>query len=156
MMMDMPGNRKTVAALKAPTPFEALETKGFDILFLAHARSILAGEFPQALVEIREVLNVIELPITEIIGSGGGETKFTQRLRKALSSLGWRKHIFEIGKTIDGVLKESTSHEIDHVKHYPGIGSVPWRSSGTTRTRFLIAILKTSSDFTQKAPSVLV
>ena len=111
-------------AIKGLTPFETLEAKGFDISFQAHARSILYGEFPHALDEIGAVLNAIELPITEIIGSGGGETKFTQRLRKSLSALGWKKHIFEIGKTIDGVPRESTSHEVDHVKRYHGIGSL--------------------------------
>lgn len=105
-------------------PFEALEAKGFDILFQAHAKSIMLGEFPQALIEISEALNAIDLPITEIIGSGGGETKFTQRLRKSLSALGWKKHIFEIAKTIDGVPRESTSHEVDHVKRYDGLGSL--------------------------------
>ena len=53
----------------------ALEAKGFDILFQAHARSILTGEFAQALIEISNALDSIHLPITEIIGSGGGETK---------------------------------------------------------------------------------
>ena len=103
---------------------ETLQNKGFDILFLSHARSILTGEFPEVLKELGEVLNSIELPITEIIGSGGGETKFTQRLRKSLATLGWKKHIFEIGKTIDGVPRESTSHEVDHVKRYEGFGVV--------------------------------
>lgn len=84
----------------------------------------MLGEFPQALIEISEALNAIDLPITEIIGSGGGETKFTQRLRKSLSALGWKKHIFEIAKTIDGVPRESTSHEVDHVKRYEGLGSL--------------------------------
>jgi hypothetical protein len=112
------------AANETPHAFRALEVKGFDILFLAHARSIISGEFPQALVEIGEALNAMSLPITEIIGSGGGETKFTQRLRKSLSELGWKKHVFEIGKTIDGVPRESTSHEVDHVKQYKGVGSI--------------------------------
>ena len=111
-------------ANKGQNPIEALEAKGFNISFQAHARSILYGDFPQALDEIGEVLNAIELPITEIIGSGGGETKFTQRLRKSLAVLGWKKHVFEIGKTIDGVPRESTSHEVDHVKRYHGIGSL--------------------------------
>lgn len=118
--------RKTIPVTPAPeqSPLAALEAKGFDVLFQAHARSILTGEFPQALVEISAVLDSIQLPITEIIGSGGGETKFTQRLRKSLSLAGWKKHIFEIKKTIDGVQRESTSHEVDHVKHYDSIGSI--------------------------------
>ena len=109
---------------KAPHPFDALEAKGFEIRFLSHAKSIIAGEFPNALIELGSALNATQLPITEIIGSGGGETKFTQRLRRSLTAMGWRKHIFEIRKTIDGVPRESTSHEVDHVKAYDGIGVV--------------------------------
>ncbi|MEP7303319.1 MAG: BglII/BstYI family type II restriction endonuclease [Caldimonas sp.] len=108
----------------AEHPFTALASKGFEVEFLSHAQSILAGDFPDALIEIGDVLNLIELPITEIIGSGGGETKFTQRLRRSLAALGWRKHIFEIGKTIDGVPRESSSHEVDHVKTFKGAGVV--------------------------------
>ena len=108
----------------APHPFDALKAKGFEIRFLSHAKSILAGDFPEALVEIGKALNGIDLPITEIIGSGGGETKFTQRLRRSLAAMGWEKHIFEIAKTIDGVPRESTSHEVDHVKSYNGVGVV--------------------------------
>ena len=103
-------------------PFEALREKGFDILFLSHAKSILEGEFSEALTELEAVLSAIELPISEIIGSGGGETQFTQRLRRALAHRGWKKHIFEIGKIIDGVPRESTSHEVDHVKRCAGVG----------------------------------
>ncbi len=40
----------------------------------------------------------------------------TQRLRRALAELGWPKHNFIVTKTVDGVPKESTSHEIDHVR----------------------------------------
>ena len=105
-------------------PLQSLRDKGFDVLFLSHARSILEGEFPEALIEIERVLSAIELPISEIIGSGGGETQFTQRLRRARATLNWKKHIFEIGKTIDGVPRESTSHEVDHVKRYVDAGVV--------------------------------
>jgi hypothetical protein len=40
----------------------------------------------------------------------------TQRLRKALADAQWPKHNFVVTKTVDGVAKESTSHEIDHVR----------------------------------------
>lgn len=110
--------------MEKTNPMETLKAKGFEILFISHAKSILDGEFPDALAEISEVLAELELPITEIIGSGGGETKFTQRLRKALAKLGWKKHNFEIEKTIDGVPRESTSHEVDHVKRVEGVGVI--------------------------------
>lgn len=100
-------------------PFQNLIEGGFEVLYVSHAAAILAGDFPDASAEIAAVLAELELPITEIIGSGGGETRFTQRLRHALADLGWRKHNFVLAKTIDGVPRESTSHEVDHVKRYP-------------------------------------
>ena len=109
---------------KSTHPFDALQAKGFEIRFLSHAKSIIDGEFPGALIEIADALSSIELPITEIIGSGGGETQFTQRLRRMLTTMGWKKHIFEIKKTIDGKPRESTSHEVDHVKAYADVGVV--------------------------------
>ena len=105
-------------------PLSDLQGRGFEVEFVSHAKAILTQEFPAALSEIGKALSAIELPISEIIGSGGGETKFTQRLRRSLAAMGWRKHIFEIGKTIDGVPRESTSHEVDHVKAYAGAGVV--------------------------------
>src|ERR1019366_3779467 len=56
----------------------------------------------------------------EIIGYGVEETKGTQRMRHALSDLGWKKVHFEIKKTINGVERESISHEVDHAKAFDG------------------------------------
>lgn len=102
----------------ASRPFQALIDRGFEVLYVSHAAAILAGDFPDASADIERVLLEMDLPITEVIGSGGGETKFTQRLRRALAGLGWSKHNFILGKTIDGVPRESTSHEVDHVRRY--------------------------------------
>ncbi len=105
-------------------PFSALREKGFDVEFLSHAAGIVAQDFPAAISELEHALANLELPITEIIGSGGGETKFTQRLRKALAAMNWPKHIFEITKTVDGIPKESTSHEVDHVRRFDNGGVI--------------------------------
>ena len=112
--------RKTQIA----APFQKLSDKGFELMFVSHARSILSGEFPDAITELEEVLADLALPITEIIGSGGGETKFTQRLRKSLAESGWRKHHFEISKVVDGVQRESTLHEVDHVRRVKDVGVI--------------------------------
>lgn len=76
-------------------------------------------DFPEALTELSEALEGLAIPIDEIIGSGGGEAKGTQRLRRTLSELGWKKANFEIRKTINGLERESISHEIDHVRYFP-------------------------------------
>lgn len=66
-------------------PLSILECQGFQIEFLSHAKAILAVDFPEALTELALVLNELKIPIEEMVQSGGGETKATQRLRRALS-----------------------------------------------------------------------
>ena len=92
--------------------------------YLSHARAILTGEFAPQLDELAVVLAGLSLPITEIIGSGGGETRFTQRTRNALAEREWRKHHFVVSKTVDGVERESTSHEVDHVRSVNTVGTI--------------------------------
>lgn len=110
---------------------DKLKAQGYEVLFESHAVAILQRDFPGALEDLESVLVGFEIPVTEIIGSGGGETKGTQRLRKALYSKGWRKSNFEIRKTIRfsesgtqsepvQLERESTTHEIDHVKGFEG------------------------------------
>jgi hypothetical protein len=99
--------------------FERLIEKGFEVQFHSHAKAILQLDFPQAVAELETVLADIDVPITEIIGSGGGEAHGTQRLRRALAERGWRKVCFELRKTINGVERESISHEVDHVRSFP-------------------------------------
>ena len=96
--------------------FERLAAAGFETLATSHAVAILRHDFPELIGEIESALLELKLPISEIIGSGGGETKMTQRLRRGLASLHWSKHNFIVTKTVDGVPRESTTHEIDHVR----------------------------------------
>jgi hypothetical protein len=97
---------------------ESLQERGFQIEFHSHATAILAADFPEAVGELEAALLGMSVPVEEIIGSGGGETKGTQRLRHALADLKWTKANFTIEKTINGVKRESISHEIDHVRHH--------------------------------------
>ena len=98
---------------------QPLRERGYeDIVFLSHAEAILTVDFPQVLTELTEVLAGLTIPIEEIIGSSGGETKGTQRLRRGLAAKGWLKRNFRIDKTINGVPRESISHEVDHVRAF--------------------------------------
>lgn len=103
---------------------QKLRKRGFEVRFESHAQAILERDFPEVLADLESVLSVVDIPITEIIGSGGGETKATQRLRRALKEKGWSKKVFEIKKIINGVERESISHEVDHVKDFPNGKSV--------------------------------
>lgn len=102
--------------METPNIFRRVESAGFDVLFISHAGAILKVDFPDALEELARVLLDIQIPVEELIGSGGGETQGTQRLRRALAGLNWHKHKFVIEKTVNGVPRESTSHEVDHVR----------------------------------------
>lgn len=98
--------------------FEKLRVRGFEILSINHAEAIVEKDFPEAIAELENALLNLTLPISEIIGSGGGETQMTQRLRRSLAGNQWSKHNFEIKKTVDDVVKESITHEIDHVRRF--------------------------------------
>ena len=98
--------------------FDLLRAKGFEIEFVSHAEAILEKDFPTAVGDLDAALLEVDIPITEIISSGGGEAKGTQRLRRSLAARHWVKVNFRIEKTINGVVRESISHEVDHVKTY--------------------------------------
>lgn len=98
--------------------FERLTAKGFQIEFRSHALAIASADFPEVIVQLEEVLLASAIPVEEIIGSGGGETKGTQRLRNALKKHGWNKHKFVVQRIIDGVEREAQSHEVDHVSKF--------------------------------------
>jgi hypothetical protein len=99
--------------------FERLLERGYQVLALHHAEAILTHDMPQAVAELEALLLEARLPALELIRGGGGEGELTQRLRHALAErYGWRKHSFEIKKIVDGVEKESVSHEMDHVKRF--------------------------------------
>jgi hypothetical protein len=99
--------------------FEDLEVRGFQFEFLSHAAAILQVDFREALDELHQALDTVSVPIEELIGSGGGETKGTQRLRHALEALHWPKTTFTIEKRVNGAPRESISHVVDHVRTFP-------------------------------------
>jgi hypothetical protein len=98
--------------------FDSLRAKDFQVEFHSHAQAILSVDFPQALVELEDALANATIPIEEIVAGGGGEAKGTQRLRKALAAKGWVKTTFVVEKRINGVPRESQSHEVDHVRTF--------------------------------------
>jgi Restriction endonuclease BglII len=98
--------------------FKNLTAGHFQIDFRSHAKAILEIDFPEFAEILEDVLLGSTVPIEEIIRSGGGETKGTQRLRNALRARGWNKHNFIVERTIDGVPREAQSHEVDHVRTF--------------------------------------
>lgn len=86
---------------------------------LHHAEAILSHDMPDAVYEIETILVRFSVLTRELVRGGGGEGDMTQRLRRDFSmEYGWNKHNFTVAKFVDGVEKESISHEIDHVKKF--------------------------------------
>lgn len=112
------------ARLERERVFEALVHKGFQIEYASHAKAILGADFPSAVGELESALAAATIPIEEIVASGGGEAKGTQRLRRALVAQGWAKTIFRVEKRINDVPRESQSHEVDHVRAFMSEGNV--------------------------------
>jgi hypothetical protein len=104
--------------------FERLLAQEFQVDFVSHAQAILLHDFPAVADELESALLGATIPIEEIIACGGGEAKGTQRLRRALSQAGWAKTTFIVEKRINGVQRESQSHEVDHVRTFPDIGRI--------------------------------
>lgn len=100
--------------------FDELIDAGFEVVIKNHAKAIFEVDFPSEAAELVEALMNISIPAEELIGSGGGEALSTQRLRRNLNDLGWRKHNFVFRSYIDEIEKASVSHEIDHVKRGSG------------------------------------
>lgn len=104
--------------------FEELRNRGFQIHAQCHAEAIMSVDFAKAESELQACLLSLSIPIEEIIASGGGEAKGTQRLRNSLSAKGWNKAKIEIQKFIDGAERTSVTHEIDHYKIFDQRGAI--------------------------------
>ena len=83
--------------------FSRLIERGFQVEFHSHAKAIISQDFPDAIAELEEALSAHTVPIEEIIGSGGGEAKATQRLRRNLARKNWIKASFTIEKKINEI-----------------------------------------------------
>ena len=103
-----------------PDPLAPLRDAGFDLLTRSHAGAILAHDFPDAVAGLVEALTAFRLTARELVGSGGGQAAGTMRLRDALYDAGWRKHEFVTRTVVDGIPRDSISHEVDHVRRSPG------------------------------------
>ncbi len=99
--------------------FEGLRARGYEVVALHHAEAIITHDMPDAAVDLEAVLSSLTIPVTELVGGGGGETQGTQRMRRALAERGWHKRNVTVKKLVkwgDGDKEHevaSLSHEID-------------------------------------------
>jgi hypothetical protein len=92
-----------------------LKEAGYDVATRNHAEAILAHDFALEIQQLVACLTDFRISMSELVTGGGGESGQTQRLRHALSAIGWKKHNFAVQVIVDGVTREGVSHEVDHV-----------------------------------------
>lgn len=98
--------------------FDKLISKNYDIAMFHHAKAILEVDMKGAVDDLEAVLLESGVSIENLIRGGGGESKITKTIRDKLHNKSWSKKNFTIRKIIDGIEKESISHEVDHVKAF--------------------------------------
>jgi hypothetical protein len=124
----------------------------FQVDFRSHAKAILEIDFPEVATQIEEVLLESTMPIEEIIGSGGGETKGAQRLRMHSKS-GDGASIVSSSNGLLTAYREKLNPTKSTTSARLKLEASRLKSNGTTRTHFSIAILRTSSDSMPMSPS---
>ena len=92
-----------------------LVSAGFDTEATNHAEAVLTRDFPREYEALCRVLLDTKIACTELLQGGGGEAPPTRRLRETLNAAGWKKRNVNVTKSVDGIERSSTTHEIDHV-----------------------------------------
>jgi hypothetical protein len=110
-----------------------LDIPGYTFEFRRHALAILQQDYREACKDLRNVLKGFYIKEKEALAGGGGESTITQRLRRGLDKLGWKKRKVQLEEIIDGITFASDTHEIDHMKSFgrgaPGVAiEIEWNN----------------------------
>ena len=100
---------------KQPNFFELL---GYSFEFRRHAKAILQQDYPEACKDLERVLKNFYINKNETLVGGGGESTITQRLRRNLEKLGWKKKKVRLTETINAKIHASDTHMMDHLKSF--------------------------------------
>lgn len=110
-----------------------LVVTGYTVREERHALAILSGDFPEALEDLRYVLDAFTLSPAAIVSPGGGKSQITQRLEGLFNDRGWKKERIHLEISLDGTGLHSSTHEMDHFKHFgsdrPGVAlEIEWNN----------------------------
>ncbi len=82
-----------------------------------HACAILKQDFPQEWSNICEVLTAFRLMRSWLTVGGGRKSKVSEAIDSALYKLGWEEKQFATEIVVDGVRKQTPTHQIDCFKN---------------------------------------
>lgn len=142
---------RTLSPGRSQVNLSKLIATGFDVETRSHAFTVLTRDFSKPLTEMCDELLSFRIFDAELIQGGGGEVRFTQRLRNSLSGRGWHKRNIVIRKTVDGHERSAISHEIDYVR-CTDCGCVALEIEWNNKDPFLTATWRIFSVCITKAP----
>ena len=111
----------------------------FDILDRNYAHTLLVHDFPELYAQLSSFMQQFELTRTEMTTAGGNESAIPKKIKKFFLENGWvEEYKFEIVKTINGVVQESSSYKIDLYHPTAKIAfDVEWNSKDSVFNRDL-------------------
>ena len=114
-------------------------THKFDILDRNFAHTIFINDFNELYMQVLDCLHEFELTKTEICAPGGNESGIPKKIKNFFISRGWLdEYKFEMKKTINGVVQESSSYKIDLYHPKAKIAfDVEWNSKDSVFNRDL-------------------
>lgn len=114
-------------------------THKFDILDRNFAHTIFINDFPELYGQLISYMKEFELTKTEITTAGGNESAIPKKIKNFFIDKGWvDEYKFEVKKTINGEIQESSSYKIDLYHPKARIAfDVEWNSKDSVFNRDL-------------------
>jgi hypothetical protein len=91
--------------------------ENYEVHEWKHACAILGSDFPQEFQEVIAVLSEFRLRRSWITVGGGGKSKVSQAIDKALAKKGWVEKSFSTKIVVDDRTLESPTHKVDCFKN---------------------------------------
>ena len=101
-----------------------------------HACAILKQDFPQEWSNICEVLTAFRLMRSWLTVGGGRKSKVSEAIDSALYKLGWEEKQFATEIVVDGVRKQTPTHQIDCFKNRVAL-EIEWNNKDSFYDRDL-------------------
>lgn len=93
----------------------------YEIHEWRHASAVLASDFPQEWQDLLNVLNEFRLRKSWIEVGGGRKSQVAEAIDQAFYARGWVSKTFETNIMVDGISRNSPTHEVDYYKNHIAI-----------------------------------
>lgn len=93
----------------------------YEIHEWRHASAVLASDFPQEWQDIMNVLNEFRLRKSWIEVGGGRKSQVAEAIDQAFYTHDWVSKTFETNIMVDGISRNSPTHEVDYYKNHIAI-----------------------------------